>query len=197
MGGDGAARRAEDKGSVVPLRALHARGDARRRNRRSTGIVRYTRGPSTDKEPLMVRKLHNFDDWIDYFKYWQDSIGLPEGAIRAFKFEAKFGDPEVPHIQFGHYNGQRKWPTNMVLPDQRIRDALLNLIVYQGDTEFASVEQQRNLLQHAPSDYDLLSLMRVMTEGMRHGWQMSYLFRADFGDAGERVAALLPARRPR
>ena len=33
----------------------------------------------------MVRKLHNFDDWIDYFKYWQDSIGLPEGAIRAFR----------------------------------------------------------------------------------------------------------------
>src|SRR5438552_14978802 len=39
-----------------------------------------------------------------------------------------------------------------IFPDQRIRDALLNLIVYQGDTEFASVEQQRNLLQHAPSD---------------------------------------------
>ena len=31
----------------------------------------------------MVRKLHNFDDWIDYFKYWQDSIGLPQGTIRA------------------------------------------------------------------------------------------------------------------
>src|SRR5437016_11683552 len=164
MGGDGAARRAEDKGSVVPLRALHARRDARRRNRRSTGTRRYTGGPSTDKEPLMVRKLHNFDDWIDYFKYWQDSIGLPQGASRAFKFEAKFGDPEVPHIEFGHYKGQRKWPTIMHIPDQRIRDALLNLIVYQGDTEFASVEQQRNLLQHAPSDYDLLSLQRVMTE---------------------------------
>ncbi len=86
----------------------------------------------------MVRKLHNFDDWIDYFRYWQDSIGLPQGDLRKYGFEAKFGEPEVPHIEFGHYKGQRKWPTVMHIPDQRIRDALLNLIVYQGDTEFAS-----------------------------------------------------------
>jgi benzoyl-CoA 2,3-dioxygenase component B len=143
----------------------------------------------------MVRKLHNFDDWIDYFKYWQDSIGLPPGALRTFNFDAKFGDPEVPHIEFGHYKGQRKWPTVMHIPDQRIRDALLNLIVYQGDTEFASVEQQRNLLHHAPSDYDLLSLQRVMTEEMRHGWQMSYLLCQHFGDEGKREAAKLLERR--
>ncbi|MGH7606357.1 MAG: hypothetical protein ACREME_03375, partial [Gemmatimonadales bacterium] len=79
----------------------------------------------------MVRKLHNFDDWIDYFRYWQDSIGLPQGDLRQYGFDAKFGDPEVPHIEFGHYRGQRKWPTVMHIPDQRIRDALLNHIVYQ------------------------------------------------------------------
>src|SRR5437762_12408334 len=83
----------------------------------------------------------------------------------------------------------------MHIPDQRIRDALLNLIVYQGDTEFASVEQQRNLLTHAPSDYDLLALMRVMTEEMRHGWQMSYLLCSHFGDEGKREAAKLLERR--
>ena len=143
----------------------------------------------------MVRKLSNFDDWIDYFRYWQDSIGLPQGELRNFQFDAKFGDPEVPHIEFGHYRGQRKWPSVMHIPDQRIRDALLNLIVYQGDTEFASVEQQRNLLGHAPTDYDLLALMRVMTEEMRHGWQMSYLLCAHFGDEGKREAAKLLERR--
>ncbi len=143
----------------------------------------------------MVRKLGNFDDWIDYFRYWQESIGLPQGELRTFTFDAKFGDPEVPHIEFGHYKGQRKWPTVMHIPDQRIRDALLNLIVYQGDTEFASVEQQRNLLHHAPSDYDLLSLQRVMTEEMRHGWQMSYLLCTHFGDEGKREAAKLLDRR--
>jgi benzoyl-CoA 2,3-dioxygenase component B len=143
----------------------------------------------------MVRRLNNFDDWIDYFRYWQDSIGLPPGALRDFKFDAKFGDQEVDHIEFGHYKGQTKWPTVMHIPDQRIRDALLNLIVYQGDTEFASVEQQRNLLHNSPSDYDLLSLQRVMIEEMRHGWQMSYLLCAHFGDEGKREAAKLLERR--
>jgi benzoyl-CoA 2,3-dioxygenase component B len=143
----------------------------------------------------MVRKLNNFDEWIDYFRYWQESIGLPAGELRNFQFDAKFGDQDVPHIEFGHYKGERKWPTVMHIPDQRIRDALLNLIVYQGDTEFASVEQQRTLLQHAPSDYDLLALQRVMTEEMRHGWQMSYLLCRYFGGEGKREAAKLLERR--
>src|SRR5258708_35616929 len=144
----------------------------------------------------MVRKLGNFDDWIDYFRYWQESIGLPSGAVRDFNFDIKFGDPESDAIEFGHYKGQRKWPTVMHIPDQRIRDALLNLIVYQGDTEFASVEQQRSLLENSPSSYDLLSIMRVMCEEMRHGWQMSYLLAPHFGDEGNRDTHNLLHRPP-
>ncbi len=47
----------------------------------------------------------------------------------------------------------------MHIPDQRVRDALLNLIVFQGDTEFASVEQQRSLLEKAPSDFGSQSIV--------------------------------------
>jgi benzoyl-CoA 2,3-dioxygenase component B len=142
-----------------------------------------------------MRKIHNWDEWIDYFRYWQDSIGLERKELRNFKFAVLFGDLEVEEIEFGHYRGQRKWPTLMHIPDQRIRDALMNLIVYQGDTEFASVEQQRNLLLRPPSDYDLLSIMRVMCEEMRHGWQMSYLLCQHFGDEGRREAQKLLERR--
>ncbi len=147
-----------------------------------------------------MRRVNNFDDWIDYFHYWQESIGLDtrefQGkTMRTFDFEAKFGEPEAETIEFGHYRGQSKWPTLMHIPDQRIRDALLNLIVYQGDTEFASVEQQRLLLNTPPSDYDLFSLLRVMSEEMRHGWQMSYLLCAHFGDEGKREAQKLLERR--
>ncbi len=66
----------------------------------------------------MVKKLNNFDEWIDYFRYWQESIGLPAGELRNFPFDAKFGDQDVPHIEFGHYKGERKWPTVMHIPDQ-------------------------------------------------------------------------------
>ncbi len=156
-----------------------------------------------------MRRVNNFDDWIDYFHYWQDSIGVAAKEFKGsavseefrgksfatFNFDAKFGEPEAETIEFGHYKGQSKWPTLMHIPDQRIRDALLNLIVYQGDTEFASVEQQRALLQNAPSDYDLFALMRVMSEEMRHGWQMSYLLCQHFGDEGRREAQKLLERR--
>ena len=141
-----------------------------------------------------MRKLNNWDDWIDYFGFWQENIGLDRKELKTFAFDVKFGEPEVESIEFGHYKGQRKWATLMHIPDQRIRDALMNLIIYQGDTEFASVEQQRNLLLKPPSDYDMLAIMRVMCEEMRHGWQMSYLLCEHFGDEGRREASKLLER---
>ena len=142
-----------------------------------------------------MRKVNNWDEWIDYFRYWQDSIGLERKELREFSFDVKFDPLEVDAIEFGHYKGQRKWKTLLHIPDQRIRDTLLNLVVYQGDTEFASVEQQRNLLNNPPSSYDLLAITRVMCEEMRHGWQMSYLLCEHFGDEGKREAQKLLERR--
>jgi benzoyl-CoA 2,3-dioxygenase component B len=144
---------------------------------------------------MALAKIGNFDDWIDLFKVWQDDIGLQAKELKDYKFDIKLGDIEVEEIEFGHYAGQRKWPTVMHIPDQRIRDALQTLIVFQGDTEFASVEQQKALLHNAPSDYDLMSIYRVMAEEMRHGWQMSYLLVAHFGDEGKREAEKLLQRR--
>ncbi len=76
-----------------------------------------------------------------------------------------------------------------------MRDALLHLIVYQGDTEFASSEQQRHLVHTAPTPYDLKCLLRVMREEMRHGWQMSHLLVTHFGDSGKLEARKLLERR--
>ena len=140
-------------------------------------------------------RVSNFDDWIDYFYGWQKDIGLDAPEFRDYKFEAKYG--QLPHseIEFGDYKGQLRWKTLMHIPDQRIRDAALNLIVYQGDTEFASVEQQRHLFETAPSRYDYLSLVRVMTEEMRHGWQMSHILISQFGRSGRIEAQKLLERR--
>lgn len=140
-------------------------------------------------------KIKTFDDWIDLFHEWQKDIQYDAKRIGDYKFEAKFGDLRSSEIEFGDYKGDPKWENVPEIPDQRIRDALLHLIVYQGDTEFASVEQQRNLIETAPSDYDLQSLIRVNSEEMRHGWQMSYLLVTYFGDAGKREAIKLLERR--
>ncbi len=139
-------------------------------------------------------RISTFDDWIDYFYGWQKDIGLDAPEFKEYKFEAKYGEVP-PEIEFGDYKGQLRWKTVMHIPDQRIRDTALNLIIYQGDTEFASVEQQRRLFETAPTRYDYLSLVRVMTEEMRHGWQMSHVLMTQFGRSGRIEAQKLLERR--
>ena len=140
-------------------------------------------------------KISTFDDWIDYFREWQKAIGYDPELLGDYKFETKLGELHSPEIEFGDFKGQRKWERIGQIPNQSIRDALMNLIVYQGDTEFASVEQQKNLLDTAPTEYDRQALIRVNSEEMRHGWQMCYLLVNYFGDSGKLEARKLLERR--
>ena len=64
------------------------------------------------------------------------------------------------------------------------RADLRRLIVVQGDTEPASVEQQRHLCLTAPSLYDLRNLFQVNVEEGRHLWAMVYLLHRYFGRDG-------------
>jgi len=132
----------------------------------------------------MAPRIASFDDWVGYFHQWQKEIGFPTDLLDGFTFDAKYG--ELPHdeIFFGDYKGEKRWKKVLDIPDQRVRDALQHLIVYQGDTEFGSVEQQRRLAENAPSEYDLQSLVRVMREEMRHGWQMCHILVNHFGYSG-------------
>jgi len=101
---------------------------------------------------MALQKIATFDDWIDNFSQWKKDIGLQlPKEFDEFPFEAKFGDLKTEEIEYGDFAGGRKWDRVTQIPLQPVRDALLNLIVYQGDTEFASVEQQRHLLENAPS----------------------------------------------
>ena len=61
---------------------------------------------------------------------------------------------------------------------------LRRLLVVQGDTEPASVEQQRQLCNSAPSLYDLRNLFQVNVEEGRHLWAMVYLLHRYFGRDG-------------
>jgi benzoyl-CoA 2,3-epoxidase subunit B len=142
-----------------------------------------------------MNKISTFDDWIEYFRQWQQDIGYDPALLGNYKFETKLGELHSPDIEFGDFRGQAKWQRLTQIPNQSIRDALMNLIVYQGDTEFASVEQQKNLLDTAPTEYDRQALTRVNSEEMRHGWQMCYLLVNYFGDSGKLEARKLLERR--
>jgi benzoyl-CoA 2,3-dioxygenase component B len=87
-------------------------------------------------------------------------------------------------IAFGEHKGEPAWQK---VPGE-YRSDLQRLIVIQGDTEPASVEQQRNLGATAPSLYDLRNLFQVNVEEGRHLWAMVYLLHAYFGREGREEA---------
>jgi benzoyl-CoA 2,3-dioxygenase component B len=94
-------------------------------------------------------------------------------------------------IGFGDHMGKDVWPT---VPGE-FRKELRRIIVTQGDTEPASVEQQRLLGQTAPSLYDLRNLFQVNVEEGRHLWAMVYLLHSYFGRDGREEAEDMLIRR--
>src|ERR687898_629790 len=94
-------------------------------------------------------------------------------------------------IGFGDFMGQDVWQD---VPGE-YRSTFRRLIVTQGDTEPASVEQQRLLGHTAPSLYDLRNLFQVNVEEGRHLWAMVYLLHSQFGRDGREEAEELLQRR--
>jgi len=93
-------------------------------------------------------------------------------------------------IGFGDNYGQPAWQQ---VPGE-LRSQFRRIIVTQGDTEPASVEQQHLLGHTCPSLYDLRNLFQVNVEEGRHLWAMVYLLHAYFGRDGREEAEELLAR---
>ena len=134
-------------------------------------------GPALPTEDVYLRTAVNVgrDGWAQFghvvMKDYRWGIFLAE----------REGDR---HIGFGQHKGEPVWDK---VPGEYRAD-LRRLIVVQGDTEPASVEQQRNLGATAPSLYDLRNLFQVNVEEGRHLWAMVYLLHAYFGREGREEA---------
>jgi len=98
---------------------------------------------------------------------------------------------ESRKIHFGDHQGEPAWQE---VPGE-YRSTLRRIIVTQGDTEPASVEQQRLLGMTAPSLYDMRNLFQVNVEEGRHLWAMVYLLHRYFGKDGREEAEYLLERR--
>jgi len=121
------------------------------------------------------------DGWAIY-----DFVPMHEYRWGIFLAEA---EPDRK-VNFGQHKGEPAWQT---VPGE-YRSELQRLIVVQGDTEPASVEQQRHLGMTAPSLYDLRNLFQVNVEEGRHLWAMVYLLQAYFGREGRDEAEELLKR---
>jgi benzoyl-CoA 2,3-dioxygenase component B len=114
-------------------------------------------------------------------------VKMPEYRWGIFLAEPEAGRT----IAFGDHKGRPAWPE---VPGE-YRGVLRRLVVTQGDTEPASVEQQRHLGRTCPSLYDLRNIFQVNVEEGRHLWAMVYLLDAYFGrDGREESEALLQRR---
>jgi benzoyl-CoA 2,3-dioxygenase component B len=98
---------------------------------------------------------------------------------------------DARRVGFGDHAGEPAWQE---VPGEH-RANLRRIIVTQGDTEPASVEQQRHLGHTAPSMYDLRNLFQVNVEEGRHLWAMVYLLHKYFGRDGRDEAEALLERR--
>jgi benzoyl-CoA 2,3-epoxidase subunit B len=115
------------------------------------------------------------------------------GAVKMpdYRWGIFLADPAAERkIGFGDAMGEPVWQQ---VPGE-YRSVLRRLIVTQGDTEPASVEQQRLLGHSCPSLYDLRNLFQINVEEGRHLWAMVYLLHAYFGRDGREEAEELLAR---
>src|SRR5688572_2407925 len=132
--------------------------------------------------------------------YLRTAIGVGSNGWAKFDYvkmpEYKWGILLAPEVEartvpFGTHKGDKAWQE---VPGE-YRAMLRRLIVIQGDTEPASVEQQRHLGKTAPSLYDLRNLFQVNVEEGRHLWAMVYLLQKYFGRDGREEADDLLRRR--
>ena len=156
------------------------------------------------------------EQWQPNFINWWDDMG-PEGSVDSDVYLrtavsvdpqgwAQFGHVKMRdyrwgvflnpgsndrEIGFGDHKGEKAWQD---IPGEH-RANLRRIIVTQGDTEPASVEQQRHLGNTAPSQYDLRNLFQVNVEEGRHLWAMVYLLHKHFGRDGREEAEALLERR--
>jgi benzoyl-CoA 2,3-epoxidase subunit B len=142
-------------------------------------------GPEGFQESLVYLRTAVSVDPKGWAKF--DYVKMPDyrwGILLAPKEEGR-------KVNFGTHLGEPAWQE---VPGE-YRAMLRRLIVIQGDTEPASVEQQRYLGKTAPSLYDLRNLFQVNVEEGRHLWAMVYLLHKYFGRDGREEANDLLRRR--
>jgi len=150
----------------------------------------------------------------EFMKWWQamgptdfqaSDVYLRTATSVDAKGWATYGHVRMPDYRWGIFLAERNAERRVGFGDEfgkdvwqqvpgEHRSTLRRLIVTQGDTEPASVEQQRLLGHSAPSLYDLRNLFQVNVEEARHLWAMVYLLHGYFGRDGREEAEQLLER---
>ena len=178
--------------------------------------IDYTQRIPNNVDLASDRRLQRaLENWQPAFLDWWKELG-PDGSndydvyLRTAVSTdangwANFGHVKMPDYRWGIFLSERDPERQIAYGDNKgkpawqdvpgeLRSTLRRLIVTQGDTEPASVEQQRLLGHTCPSLYDLRNLFQINVEEGRHLWAMVYLLHSYFGRDGRDEAEELLAR---
>jgi 1,2-phenylacetyl-CoA epoxidase catalytic subunit len=95
-----------------------------------------------------------------------------------YQLFAKIGKLNSENISFGRLSGQPRYERAGEMVGNMFYTAR-DIIRAQASTELGSIEQHRLTLEEAPTDQMKVSILRIMAEELRHGYQMFWVFDHD------------------
>ena len=95
-----------------------------------------------------------------------------------YQLFAKIGKLNSETINFGRLAGQQRFERAGDMVGNMFYTAR-DIIRAQASTELGSIQQHRLTLEEAPSEQMKVSILRIMAEELRHGYQMFWVFDHD------------------
>jgi len=125
-------------------------------------------------EALVAWQRKNFPELDFLLKNWTKYYPTQT----PYQLFAKIGKLNSETINFGRMAGQPRVERAGEMIGNMFYTAR-DIIRAQASTELGSIEQHRLTLEEAPTDQMKVSILRIMAEELRHGYQMFWVFDHD------------------
>jgi len=139
-------------------------------------LAAYTTETITPKyhEAIVAWQKKNFPE----MKFLEDNWTKHYAAQTPFQLMAKVGKLNSDAINFGRMAGQPRFEHAGDMVGNMFYSAR-DIIRAQASTELGSIQQHRLTLEEAPTDQMKMAVLRIMSEELRHGYQMFWVFDHD------------------
>lgn len=139
-------------------------------------MAAYTTETITPKyhEALVSWQKKNFPEFDFLEKNWTKFYP----SQTPYRLVAKIGKLQAETIQYGRFLGRPKIERAGDMTGNMFYSAR-DIIRAQASTELGSIEQHRLTLESAPTDEMKMSVLRIMAEELRHGYQMFWVLDHD------------------
>jgi benzoyl-CoA 2,3-dioxygenase component B len=125
-------------------------------------------------DALVAWQKKNFPE----MKFLEDNWSKFYPTQTPFQLFAKIGKLSSESIHYGRMAGQPRFEKAGDMVGNMFYSAR-DIIRVQASTELGSIQQHRMTLEEAPSDQMKMAVLRIMSEELRHGYQMFWVLAHD------------------